>query len=40
MRTKTHVKAGGVDEMTDEHWKLVDYLRDYYLKYGVAPMIR
>ena len=30
----------GVDDMTDEHWKLVNYLREYYLKYGIAPMIR
>jgi len=30
----------GVDEMTEEHWKLVQYLRDYYLKFGIAPMIR
>ena len=30
----------GVDDMTDEHWKLVNYLRDYYLKFGIAPMIR
>jgi len=30
----------GVDELTDEHWKLVNYLRDYYLQFGVAPMIR
>jgi TusE/DsrC/DsvC family sulfur relay protein len=30
----------GVDELTEEHWKLVKYLRDYYLEYGVAPMIR
>jgi len=30
----------GVDEMTEEHWKLVNYLRDYYLKFGIAPMIR
>ncbi len=29
-----------VTEMTDEHWKLVNYLRDYYLKFGIAPMIR
>jgi tRNA 2-thiouridine synthesizing protein E len=29
-----------VDEMTDEHWKLVNYLREYYLKFGIAPMIR
>jgi TusE/DsrC/DsvC family sulfur relay protein len=30
----------GVSEMTDEHWKVVNYLREYYLKFGIAPMIR
>lgn len=30
----------GVQELTEEHWKLVHYLRDYYLKFGIAPMIR
>jgi len=30
----------GVNEMTDEHWKLVNYLRNYFLQFGVAPMIR
>jgi dissimilatory sulfite reductase related protein len=30
----------GVDEMTDDHWAIADYLRNYYLEYGVAPMIR
>jgi tRNA 2-thiouridine synthesizing protein E len=30
----------GVDNLTDEHWKLVHYLREYYLKFGIAPMIR
>lgn len=30
----------GVDDLTDEHWKLVHYLREYYLKFGIAPMIR
>ena len=30
----------GVAEMTEEHWKVVKYLRDYYLKFGIAPMIR
>lgn len=29
-----------VDNLTEEHWKLVHYLRDYYLKFGIAPMIR
>ncbi len=30
----------GVENLTEEHWKLVHYLRDYYTKFGVAPMIR
>lgn len=33
-------KIESVDEMTDDHWKLVNYLREYYLEYGIAPMIR
>jgi tRNA 2-thiouridine synthesizing protein E len=30
----------GVEELTETHWKLVNYLRDYYLKNNIAPMIR
>jgi tRNA 2-thiouridine synthesizing protein E len=30
----------GVDDLTEEHWKVVEYLRNYYLQFGVAPMIR
>jgi dissimilatory sulfite reductase related protein len=30
----------GVDTLTDNHWKVVNYLREYYLQFGVAPMIR
>jgi tRNA 2-thiouridine synthesizing protein E len=30
----------GVDDLTDDHWKVVEYLRNYYLQFGVAPMIR
>ena len=33
-------KTEGVDNLTDDHWKVVDYLREYYVEYGVAPMIR
>ena len=33
-------KTEGVDELTEAHWKLVNYLREYYLQFGVAPMIR
>jgi tRNA 2-thiouridine synthesizing protein E len=37
---KDLAKTEGVEEMTEKHWKLVKYLRDYYLKFGIAPMIR
>jgi len=30
----------GVNELTENHWKVVNYLREYYLQFGVAPMIR
>lgn len=30
----------GVDTLTENHWKVVNYLRDYYVQFGVAPMIR
>ena len=30
----------GVDDLTENHWKLVNYLRKYFLDFGVAPMIR
>jgi tRNA 2-thiouridine synthesizing protein E len=30
----------GITFLTDEHWKVIRFLREYYLKFGVAPMIR
>jgi TusE/DsrC/DsvC family sulfur relay protein len=30
----------GVDNLTEMHWKLVHYLREYYQKNNIAPMIR
>ena len=27
-------------EMTDAHWEVVNFLRDYYEEYKIAPMIR
>jgi tRNA 2-thiouridine synthesizing protein E len=37
---KDFAPTEGINEMTEEHWKVVRYIRDYYLKFGVAPMIR
>lgn len=30
----------GIDELTEEHWKVINYLNGYYKQYGIAPMIR
>jgi tRNA 2-thiouridine synthesizing protein E len=37
---KSLAATEGVDELTETHWKLVNYLREYYLKNNIAPMIR
>ena len=33
-------KTEEVDDLTEEHWVVVNYLRDYYKQFGIAPMIR
>jgi len=30
----------GISELTDEHWKVINALQDYYKKNGIAPMVR
>ncbi len=37
---KALAQTEGVGELTEDHWKVVNYLRDYYLEFGIAPMIR
>lgn len=37
---KSLAATEGVTDMTEEHWKLVNYLREYYLEFNMAPMIR
>jgi len=27
-------------KLTEEHWKLIYYIREYYDQFGIAPMIR
>ncbi|MBC8015125.1 MAG: TusE/DsrC/DsvC family sulfur relay protein [Sporomusaceae bacterium] len=29
-----------VSELTENHWKVINYLRDYFKKFEVAPMVR
>lgn len=30
----------GIQALGDDHWKVVRYLRAYYLEHNIAPMIR
>ena len=30
----------GIDALTEEHWKVIKYIREYYLQFGIAPMVR
>lgn len=29
-----------VEVLTEAHWKIINYLRNYYKQFGIAPMIR
>jgi tRNA 2-thiouridine synthesizing protein E len=33
-------KTENASPMGEEHWKLINYLREYYLKYEIAPPVR
>ena len=29
-----------ITDLTPDHWKVINYLRNYYLEFGIAPMVR
>lgn len=37
---KALASTENISELTPDHWKVINYLRDYYKQYGIAPMIR
>jgi dissimilatory sulfite reductase related protein len=37
---KLFASLEGVDELTENHWKVIHYLRNYWKQFGIAPMIR
>lgn len=37
---KCFAKLEEVDELTENHWKVINYLRNYWKQFGIAPMIR
>lgn len=30
----------GIEKLSDEHWKIVDFIRSYYIEFDTAPLIR
>ena len=38
---QAYAKEEGIEEpLTEEHLKVINYLRSYYQQFGIAPMIR
>ena len=37
---KAFAEREGVTALTEEHWQVIHYLRNYYLKNGICPMVR
>ena len=37
---RVYAALEGVNEVTEDHWKAIKYLRNYYLENGMCPMIR
>lgn len=33
-------KSQSIKQLTEEHWKVINYIRDYYKEFGIAPMVR
>ena len=33
-------RQDGIEEMTADHWQVVYYIRNYWLKFEIAPLIR
>jgi len=37
---KDFMTQEGIADLGEGHWKVIHYLRNYYLQFGIAPMIR
>jgi len=37
---KDFANTEAITDLTEEHWKVIDYIRNYYLEFGIAPMVR
>ena len=37
---KDFAETEAVTDLTEGHWKVIKYIRNYYLQFGIAPMVR
>jgi TusE/DsrC/DsvC family sulfur relay protein len=37
---KDFMSTEGINELSDSHWKIINYIHNYYLQFGIAPMVR
>ena len=37
---RAYAELENVNNLTEEHWEAINYLRKYYLENGICPMIR
>ena len=37
---KDFMTTEGISELGDSHWKIIKYIHNYYLQFGIAPMVR
>jgi TusE/DsrC/DsvC family sulfur relay protein len=37
---RAYAQKENVNELTEDHWKAINFLRNYYLEFGTCPMIR
>ena len=37
---KDFAQTEAVADLTEGHWKVINYIRNYYVQFGIAPMVR
>ena len=37
---RAYANLENVKDLTEDHWKAINYLRSYYLQNGICPMVR
>ncbi len=37
---ETLARTEDIESLTEEHWKIINYLNHYYREFGIAPMVR